>query len=259
MKHLIGPKRFVAGCALACALVVAGTAVAASPANFVDEASAAGIAEIETSRMAIGKTSSTDIESYAVEMIKDHTDANRDLKELAQKHDLQVSTDEQILGKAKKLMLHNRDNYADLIDIGMVGDISQIHPALISHLEAGAFIPVIAPIGVGEEGETYNINADVVAGKIAEILKAEKLVLLTNTPGVLDKDDKLVTDVTPQQIDALVEDGTLYGGMLPKISSALEAARNGVKSVHIIDGRVEHALLLEILTSHGFGTMIKSS
>lgn len=105
MKHLIGPKRFVAGCALACALVVAGAAVAASPANFVDEASAAGIAEIETSRMAIGKTSSTDIESYAVEMIKDHTDANRDFKEIAQKHDLQVSTDEQILNKAKKLML----------------------------------------------------------------------------------------------------------------------------------------------------------
>ena len=104
MKHLIGPKRFVAGCALACALV-AGAAVAASPANFVDEAFAAGIAEIETSRMAIGKTSSTDIESYAVEMIKDHTDANRDLKEIAQKHDLQVSTDEQILNKAKKLML----------------------------------------------------------------------------------------------------------------------------------------------------------
>ena len=96
-----------------------------------------------------------------------------------------------------------------------------------------------------------------VAGKIAEILKAEKLVLLTNTPGVLDKDGQLVTDVTPLQIDAMVEDGTLYGGMLPKIASALDAARNGVKSVHIIDGRVEHALLLEILTSHGFGTMIK--
>ena len=158
---------------------------------------------------------------------------------------------------AKKLLLHNRDNYEDLIDIGMVGDITHINPGLISHLEAGAFIPVIAPIGVGEEGETYNINADVVAGKIAEILKAEKLVLLTNTPGVLDKDGQVVTDVTPVQIDAMVEDGTLYGGMLPKIASALDAARNGVKSVHIIDGRVEHALLLEILTSHGFGTMIK--
>ena len=160
--------------------------------------------------------------------------------------------------RAKKLMLHNRDNYEDLIDIGMVGDITSIDPSLISHLQAGAFIPVIAPIGVGENGETYNINADVVAGKIAEVLKAEKLALLTNTPGVLDKDGKVVTDVTPAQIDAMVADGTLFGGMLPKIHSALDAARNGVKSVHILDGRVEHALLLEILTSHGFGTMIKS-
>ena len=159
---------------------------------------------------------------------------------------------------AKKLLLHDRDNHADLIDIGMVGDITQIDPSLISYLEAGAFIPVIAPVGVGDDGETYNINADVVAGKIAEILKAEKLVLLTNTPGVLDKDGQVVTDVTPKQIDEMVDDGTLYGGMLPKIGSALEAARSGVKSVHIIDGRVEHALLLEILTSHGFGTMIKS-
>ena len=160
--------------------------------------------------------------------------------------------------RAKKLLLHNRDNYEDLIDIGMVGDITAIDPSLISHLQAGAFIPVIAPIGVGENGETYNINADVVAGKIAEVLKAEKLALLTNTPGVLDKDGKVVTVVTPAQIDAMVADGTLFGGMLPKIHSALDAARNGVKSVHILDGRVEHALLLEILTSHGFGTMIKS-
>jgi acetylglutamate kinase len=107
-------------------------------------------------------------------------------------------------------------------------------------------------------GETYNINADVVAGKIAEILKAEKLVLLTNTPGVLDETGTLITGMTPKQIDDMVADGTLSGGMLPKISSALDAARNGVKSVHIIDGRVEHALLLEILTDHGVGTMIKS-
>ena len=161
--------------------------------------------------------------------------------------------------RAKKLFLQNRDNQDDLIDIGMVGDITQIDPSLISHLEAGTFIPVIAPIGVGENGETYNINADVVAGKIAEVLRAEKLVLLTNTPGVLDKDGKLVTDVTPAQINAMVEDGTLHGGMLPKIGSALDAARSGVKSVHIIDGRVEHALLLEILTSRGVGTMIRSS
>lgn len=159
---------------------------------------------------------------------------------------------------AKKLMLHSRDNHADLLDIGQVGDITQIDPALISHLEAGTFIPVIAPIGVGENGETYNINADVVAGKVAEILHAEKLVLLTNTPGVLDEDGKVITDVTPAEINTLVEEGILHGGMLPKIASALDAARNGVKSVHIIDGRVEHALLLEILTNHGFGTMIKS-
>ncbi|MDQ5945005.1 MAG: acetylglutamate kinase [Pseudomonadota bacterium] len=160
--------------------------------------------------------------------------------------------------RAKKLLLENKDNPADLIDVGAVGDITQIDPALIGHLESGGFIPVIAPIGVGKDGETYNINADVVAGKIAEVLKAEKLVLLTNTPGVLDEAGNLITGITPKQIDDMVEDGTLSGGMLPKIGSALDAAKNGVKSVHIIDGRVEHALLLEILTDHGVGTMIKS-
>ncbi|EXI76111.1 MAG: Acetylglutamate kinase [Candidatus Accumulibacter sp. SK-11] len=160
--------------------------------------------------------------------------------------------------RAKKLLLADRDNSEDLIDVGQVGDITQIDPSLIGHLEAGGFIPVVAPIGVGKNGETYNINADVVAGKIAEILKAEKLVLLTNTPGVLDETGALITGMTPKQIDDMVADGTLSGGMLPKIASALDAARNGVKSVHIIDGRVEHALLLEILTDHGVGTMIKS-
>jgi acetylglutamate kinase len=160
--------------------------------------------------------------------------------------------------RARKLLLENKDNPADLIDVGAVGDITQIDPSLIGHLESGGFIPVIAPIGVGKDGETYNINADVVAGKIAEVLKAEKLVLLTNTPGVLDQKGNLITGITPKQIDDMVEDGTLSGGMLPKIGSALDAAKNGVKSVHIIDGRVEHALLLEILTDHGVGTMIKS-
>jgi acetylglutamate kinase len=160
--------------------------------------------------------------------------------------------------RAKKLMLENKDNPGDLIDIGQVGDISQIDPSLIALLDSGAFIPVIAPIGVGKGGETYNINADVVAGKIAEVLKAEKLVLLTNTPGVLDKSGNLITGITPKEIDGMVADGTLSGGMLPKIGSAVDAARNGVKGVHIIDGRVEHALLLEILTDHGVGTMIKS-
>ena len=155
-------------------------------------------------------------------------------------------------------MMENKDAPGDLIDIGQVGDIISIDPSLIAFLDSGDFIPVIAPIGVGPQGETYNINADVVAGKIAEVLGAEKLVLLTNTPGVLDKAGKLLTGVTPKDIDAMVEDGTLSGGMLPKIGSALDAARSGVKSVHIIDGRVEHALLLEILTDEGVGTLIKS-
>jgi acetylglutamate kinase len=160
--------------------------------------------------------------------------------------------------RACKLLLPNKDKPEEMIDIGLVGEITSIDPSLISFLDAGDFIPVIAPIGVGPRGETYNINADVVAGKIAEVLNAEKLVLLTNTPGVLDKAGKLLTGVTPRDIDAMVADGTLSGGMLPKIGSALDAARSGVKSVHIIDGRVEHALLLEILTDEGVGTLIKS-
>ena len=160
--------------------------------------------------------------------------------------------------RAKKLLLPNKDKPEEMIDIGSVGDITAIDPSLIAFLDKGDFIPVIAPIGVGPQGETYNINADVVAGKIAEVLGAEKLVLLTNTPGVLNKAGELLTGVTPKEIDAMVEDGTLSGGMLPKIGSALDAARSGVKSVHIIDGRVEHALLLEILTDQGVGTLIKS-
>ncbi|MEC5397270.1 acetylglutamate kinase [Uliginosibacterium sp. H1] len=160
--------------------------------------------------------------------------------------------------RAKKLMMPNKDNPDEMLDIGQVGEITQIDPTIITFLDSGDFIPVIAPIGVGATGETYNINADLVAGKLAEVLKAEKLVLLTNTPGVLDKEGKLLTGLTPRNIDDLVADGTLSGGMLPKISSALDAARNGVRSVHIIDGRVEHCLLLEILTDHGVGTMIKS-
>ena len=160
--------------------------------------------------------------------------------------------------RAKKLMMPNKDNPDEMLDIGQVGEIASIDPSIINFLDSGDFIPVIAPIGVGVDGETYNINADLVAGKLAEVLKAEKLVLLTNTPGVLDKSGNLLTGLTPRSIDELVADGTLSGGMLPKISSALDAARSGVNSVHIIDGRVEHCLLLEILTDHGVGTMIKS-
>ena len=160
--------------------------------------------------------------------------------------------------RARKLLMENKELPGEFIDIGSVGDITAIDPSLISFLDTGDFIPVIAPIGVGPDGETYNINADVVAGKLAEILSAEKLILLTNTPGVLDKDGNLLTGLTPKQVDEMVEDGTLSGGMLPKISSALDAARSGVKSVHIIDGRVEHALLLEVLTDEGVGTLIKA-
>jgi acetylglutamate kinase len=159
---------------------------------------------------------------------------------------------------AHKLLMQDKDKPEQMIDIGQVGEISHIDPSIITFLDSGDFIPVIAPIGVGDDGKTYNINADVVAGKLAEILGAEKLILLTNTPGVLDKDGNLLTGLTPKQIDDLVEDGTLSGGMLPKISSALDAARGGVKSVHIIDGRVEHALLLEVLTDEGVGTLIKA-
>jgi acetylglutamate kinase len=160
--------------------------------------------------------------------------------------------------RAEKLMLESKDEPGKMLDIGLVGEISKIDPSIITFLDSGDFIPVIAPIGVAPDGETLNINADLVAGKLAEVLRAEKLVLLTNTPGVLDKDGNLLTGLTPKQIDALVEDGTLSGGMLPKINSALDAARGGVKTVHIIDGRVEHALLLEILTDEGVGTLIKS-
>jgi len=160
--------------------------------------------------------------------------------------------------RAEKLLLESTAEPGKMLDIGQVGDISKIDPAIISFLDSGDFIPVIAPIGVGPDGETLNINADVVSGKLAEVLRAEKLVLLTNTPGVLDKNGKLLTGLTPKQIDELVADGTLSGGMLPKIASALDAARGGVRSVHIIDGRVEHALLLEILTDEGVGTLIKS-
>ena len=156
------------------------------------------------------------------------------------------------------MLLQSLDEPGKLLDIGLVGEINLIDPSIITFLDSGDFIPVIAPIAVGPDGETLNINADVVAGKLAEVLKAEKLVLLTNTPGVLDKSGKLLTGLTPKQIDELVADGTLSGGMLPKISSALDAARGGVRSVHIIDGRVEHALLLEILTDEGVGTLIKS-
>jgi acetylglutamate kinase len=160
--------------------------------------------------------------------------------------------------RAKKLkMVDNADPNKEY-DVGQVGEIESIDPSVVKALQDDAFIPVISPIGFGENNESYNINADVVAGKLASVLKAEKLVLLTNTPGVLDKAGNLLTDLSARRIDELFADGTISGGMLPKISGALDAAKSGVKAVHIIDGRVPHAMLLEILTDQAFGTMIRS-
>jgi len=160
--------------------------------------------------------------------------------------------------RAKKMLVADESKPGGMIDLGFVGEIDAINPAVVKALQDDAFIPVISPIGFSEEGQAYNINADLVAGKMAEILHAEKLVMMTNIPGVMDKNGTLLTDLTAREIDALFADGTISGGMLPKISSALDAAKSGVNSVHIIDGRIEHSLLLEILTEQAFGTMIRS-
>ncbi|MGH8442490.1 MAG: acetylglutamate kinase [Nevskiaceae bacterium] len=143
------------------------------------------------------------------------------------------------------------------VDLGFVGDVVAVRPEVIRHLEDGGFIPVIAPIGIDDDGQSYNINADLVAGKIATVLKAEKLILLTNTAGVLDASGKVLTGLTYQQVDALIADGTVGGGMLPKIGCALDAVKSGVRSAHIIDGRVQHAVLLELFTDEGVGTLIR--
>ena len=144
----------------------------------------------------------------------------------------------------------------EIIDIGHVGEVSAINTDVLDMLRNSDFIPVIAPIGVDDEGNSYNINADLVAGKVAEILKAEKLMLLTNTAGLLDKEGNLLTGLSTNQVDELIADGTIYGGMLPKIACALDAVKGGVKRAHIIDGRVNHATLLEIFTDQGVGTLI---
>lgn len=143
-------------------------------------------------------------------------------------------------------------------DIGQVGEVEAIDPRVVDHLEAGGFIPVIAPVGVGSHGEAYNINADLVAGKLASVLKAEKLMLLTNVSGLMDKQGKVLTGLTVAQVNALIADGTIYGGMLPKIACALDAVQSGVKSSVIIDGRLDHAVLLELFTNEGIGTLIKA-
>jgi acetylglutamate kinase len=148
-------------------------------------------------------------------------------------------------------------NVSELIDLGHVGKVKSIDITVIDMLTHSGFIPVIAPVGVDASGQSYNINADLVAGKIAEVLQAEKLILLTNTAGLLDKDGKLLTGLTVEQVDQLIETGVIYGGMLPKIGCALDAVQSGVKTAHIIDGRVQHAVLLEMFTDEGVGTLIR--
>lgn len=144
----------------------------------------------------------------------------------------------------------------EIIDVGHVGEVASIDTAVVDMLIQGDFIPVIAPIGVGEDGQSYNINADLVAGKLAEVMKAEKLILLTNTAGLLDKDGEVLTGLGADRVQELIDDGTIHGGMLPKIRSALDAVQAGCTSAHIIDGRVEHAVLLEVFTDAGVGTLI---
>ncbi|MFY0639926.1 MAG: acetylglutamate kinase [Bermanella sp.] len=161
--------------------------------------------------------------------------------------------------KAKKLKVTHKTpemQTPEIIDIGHVGEVAKINTKVLEMLANSDIIPVIAPIGVGENGESYNINADLVAGKVAEAVKAEKLLLLTNIAGLMDKDGQILTGLTTEQVDGLIEDGTIYGGMLPKIQCALDAVKGGVTSAHIIDGRVSHSTMLEIFTDEGVGTLI---
>ena len=164
--------------------------------------------------------------------------------------------------RARKMQLTRKsvieNQPPEIIDLGHVGEVESINPRAVRLLEEDHFIPVIAPIGVGDDGTVYNINADLVAGKMAEVLKAERLLLLTNTPGVLDKSGTLLPELTQRDIERLTDDGTIQGGMLPKLACATTAIKSGVQSASIIDGRVEHALLLELLTDQGVGTLIRS-
>ncbi|MBL4571145.1 MAG: acetylglutamate kinase [Alcanivorax sp.] len=167
--------------------------------------------------------------------------------------------------KARKMLLKAQDENdpalqtSEIIDIGHVGEVQGIDTTIIDLIAGSDFIPVIAPIGVDEKGISYNINADLVAGKMAEVLRAEKLILLTNVAGLKDKQGKVLTGLSAERVDELIKDGTIYGGMLPKIGCALDAVKNGVHTAHIIDGRVSHAVLLEILTDQGIGTLISKN
>ena len=164
--------------------------------------------------------------------------------------------------RARKMIVTGKDDPAlsapEIIDIGHVGEVESVDPEIVTLLESGEFIPVIAPIGVDSDGQTYNINADIVAGTLARTLMAEKLVLMTNTPGVLDDSGEVMTGLTATEVDTMVKSGAIHGGMLPKVSCALDAVKSGVRTAHIIDGRVEHALLLEVFSDEGVGTLIKS-
>jgi acetylglutamate kinase len=162
--------------------------------------------------------------------------------------------------RARKLTISRKSpdlEEPEIIDIGHVGEVASIDKAIVETLTHGNFIPVIAPIGVGPDGQSYNINADLVAGKIAEVLRAEKLILLTDTTGVLDREGHLLTGLDARRVQALIDDGVIHGGMLPKIACALDAVRGGVKAAHIIDGRIEHAVLVELFTDAGVGTLIQ--
>jgi acetylglutamate kinase len=163
--------------------------------------------------------------------------------------------------RARRLQIERQSaelEASEIIDLGHVGEVAGIDPSVVRMLDEGDFIPVVAPIGVGEDGSSYNINADLVAGKMSVVLGAEKLILLTNTPGVLDKGGQLLTGLSIQDVQNLISDGTIQGGMLPKVTCALDALRSGVKSAHIIDGRAQHAVLLELLTDRGIGSLIKA-
>jgi len=163
--------------------------------------------------------------------------------------------------RARKLTIRRNSpelEAPEIIDIGHVGEVASIEPTVVHMLVGGDFIPVIAPIGVGDDGHSYNINADLVAGRMAEVLGAEKLILLTNTSGLLDKQGGLLTGLTATDVNRLIGDGTIHGGMLPKINCALSAVHSGVRAAHIIDGRVEHAVLVELFTDEGVGTLIRA-
>ncbi len=160
--------------------------------------------------------------------------------------------------RARQMKMADKDDPNKEHDIGQVGEITAIDPGVVKALQDDQFIPVISPIGFGENNESFNINADLVAAKLATVLKAEKLVMLTNIKGVLNKAGELIPELTPRQIDELIADGTISGGMLPKLAGAIDAAKSGVHAVHVVDGRVPHAMLLEILTDQAYGTMIRS-